>query len=127
LFDAPPTTTEQVLHPEAYAAGEGPIDVGRPQPRQDDAEIISEGLLGELTFDLWFGDRAGDGWGGDRYVSWRAPSLDDGRTTCTAVNVVGDTPADTAELLDAAKAWAREREGRSAASIGGIVTMLGCS
>lgn len=117
-FANPPRTSEQVLHPELYAAGHQLIEVA-PPPAEGD--IIDEGLVGELAFDLWFSDQAGDGWGGDYYVSWRTDS-----GACTRIDVVGDTELDTDELFDAADLWAREAQGRSVERVDGLVRITGC-
>ncbi|MEX2660013.1 MAG: hypothetical protein WD232_09970, partial [Acidimicrobiales bacterium] len=45
-FDEPPTTSEQVIDPERYLAGEGPLPV--PAPPADGA-VIDEGSYGQLT------------------------------------------------------------------------------
>ena len=67
--------------------------------------IIDEGVIGELVFDLWFGNRVGDGWNGDRYVSFEQ----DGRT-CTVINVAADTDDDLDEIFDAAADWVGDAE-----------------
>lgn len=118
LFDNPPITTEQVLHPERFRAGEGPIEVPIPDAQ---GEVISEGMIGALAIDLWLGQQAGDGWGGDAYVAWS-----EGGATCTAATIVGDTPQDTNEVLEAARRWAAGTVGRSAQLVDGVVGLLGC-
>ncbi len=97
LFDAPPTTTEQVFDVEAYLDEEPAafVDILEPPTTPFDT-----GVLGELTFRLWFGDDVAAGWGGDRYHSWR-----EGDTTCTMVSVTGDTETDTEEFLAAFDDW----------------------
>ncbi len=95
LFADPPVTTEQVLRPEAYTAREQPIEVPVPA-LPDDAvgDPVDEGTIGALALGLWLGTDAGDGWGGDAYRTWRT---EDG--VCTAVDLVGDTDDDTADIL----------------------------
>ncbi len=100
LFDDPPTTTEQVLDVDAYRNREAAIAVVTPTP---DGAVIDEGVLGRLTFDLWFGPDVGAGWGGDAYVAWHK-----GTATCTAFTVTGDDRADTTDYLGALESWARE-------------------
>ncbi len=122
LFADPPVTTEQVLHPEAYAAREAPADV--PAPEVGDGAVgepIDQGTIGELALDLWLGQDAGDGWGGDAYVTWRT---EDG--VCSAVNLIGDTDDDTDDILAAGRSWADEARGRSAQRVAGVVRLLGC-
>jgi hypothetical protein len=79
-FGAPPTSTEQVLHPEKYRAGEAPVDVDLP----DLAAALGDGwapqpedVLGEFLLKTWLAAlgridaaSAAAGWGGDRYRVW---------------------------------------------------------
>jgi hypothetical protein len=98
----PPTTSEQALHPEQFLNGDAAPTV--PEPRAAGA-VVDRGVVGELVFDLWFGDRVGDGWNGDRYISFEA----DGKT-CTVVHVAADTDEDLDEIFDAAADWVGEAE-----------------
>ena len=105
----PPTTSEQLLHPEAFLAGapalEGPVP-------EADGEVIDEGVVGELVLLLILnesgtsGQRAAAGWGGDRYVAWR-----DGDDTCVRMSFVMDTARDSAELGQALDRLADARDG----------------
>ncbi len=112
-FGVPPTTTEQILHPARYLAGEGPKPVAPPEA---DGKVIDQGVLGELylrlilleTLDLDAARKAADGWGGDRVVVWAQ-----GAQTCIRDNVVMDTPTDKAELLSALRRWAVRHPGAS--------------
>ncbi len=121
LFDEPPTTTEQVLHVEAYLAGEGAATVTDFTPPVAE---FDRGVLGEVTFNLWLGADIGDGWGGDEYVSWRTAD-----SVCTALSVVGDSAADTEEFRGALDAWANQAPGGSARSVDvvdGVVVATAC-
>ena len=98
LFANPPDSTEQVLHPEKFAAREAPVKVTIPA---DLAERLGTGwkvslqdTLGEFQLEILLreggasGTRvAADGWGGDRVALVEGP---DG-----AVGVVVDTTWDT--------------------------------
>ncbi len=97
-LETPPSTSEEVLHPRTDRRLEPEIEVVAPPA---DGEVIDEGRLGELTIRLWLGRLAGEGWGGDRFVTWTA----DGRD-CIAVDLIGDNDGETAELDAAADAWA---------------------
>ncbi len=44
-FSAPPVSSEQILHPEKFATGEGPRPVERPPA---DSAVKAEGVLGEV-------------------------------------------------------------------------------
>src|SRR5205814_1136238 len=79
-FTNPPTTTEQLLHPQKFLAGEGAKPVTPPPA---DGKTIDTGVLGEFGLDVVLeqgiadgtlsGDdvqRAAAGWGGDQYVAW---------------------------------------------------------
>ena len=112
VFAEPPSTTEQVLHPDAdLADGERPRAVAKPKA---DDDIIDEGVFGELLLVLLFSRfldsddaiAAAQGWGGDSYVAWR-----DGDGACVRVNVVMDTAADARALRDALRDVARARDG----------------
>jgi len=77
-YDQPPASTEQVLHPEAYIAGERPAEV----PDPDVASMMGSGwtpvessTVGEAMLGIWLGamgvsqpdaEVAAAGWGGDR-------------------------------------------------------------
>ena len=110
-FVDPPTTTEAVLHPERFLAGEQPKPVPDPEPG---GEPVDGGVLGELVLRLVLQSsidrpgaaRAADGWGGDRYVAWF-----EGERLCVRAAVVMDTPADRNELVAALRRWADRHPG----------------
>lgn len=105
-FAEPPTTSEQVLDPSVYLAGEGRVAVAPPEVP---GEVVDEGVVGRflllviLASELGRGeaDSAVEGWGGDWAVLWR-----DGDRTCVTLTVVGDTPADTDGIRADLEAWA---------------------
>lgn len=75
LFRHEPASTEQVLHPERFFAGELPETIPLPAlPTLEAAgfTVLDEDTLGELEMSIFLGrgrDRdanAGEGWGGDR-------------------------------------------------------------
>ena len=82
-----PTSMEQVLHPERYWSGHGPLEVSVPPHPELDAlgyERVQEDTLGELEIAVYLardhgGERhpAAEGWGGDRIALYthadRAP------------------------------------------------------
>jgi hypothetical protein len=79
-FRAPPSSTEQVLHPEKYVAGELPIPVRAPAVPAG-FRAVTSGRLGELgtrallEICLPYGEAraAAEGWGGDAYTIVEAP------------------------------------------------------
>ena len=74
VYERPPHTTEQILHPNKYLAGEGAIPVDLP-PLPPGYRAVEEGTLGELVTGQVLatcvgeaqGMEAARGWGGDRY------------------------------------------------------------
>ena len=118
-YAEPPTTTEQLLHPERFLAGEAGDVVETPKA---DGEEIDQGVIGELVLLLILnstgrsGEVAAEGWGGDRYIAWR-----DGDDTCVRINIAMDSPQDDAELRQALDRLARGREGVTVSGRGPFV------
>ena len=128
-FTAPPITSEQILDPSKYLAGEGPVDVTPPTPEgaASNVGVLGELLLREMLFEsLSSGaevDRAVTGWGGDRYVTWKDAS----GAPCLRDTFVGDTPTDTSELVDAMTTWADDHNGTVDRSESGPATLTVCA
>ncbi|MDP8958572.1 MAG: hypothetical protein M3N51_05070 [Actinomycetota bacterium] len=98
-----PVSTEQVLHPELYLEGEGPLEVELGETELPGYEVAEESVWGELGFQVMLADvletgpaaPAAAGWGGDRYrVLW------DGEEVAMAIRYRGDTEDDAVELHD---------------------------
>ena len=115
-FKNPPKTSEHLLHPDKFLAGEPAAAV--PEPPAN-GTVIDKGVFGEFGFlqqlqdVLTEGDelrRAAAGWGGDRYVAW---DEDGGKRTCVRVDVVMDTPQDAHELRNALQRWVNEHDDAS--------------
>ncbi len=112
-FRKPPTTTEQVMHPDKFLAGEAPKPVADPAA---DAATIDKGVMGELLLKLVLATvlpaataaRTAAGWGGDRYVAWTQ-----GEQTCIRVAYVMDTAADLQELRSGLTQWASRQKAAS--------------
>ena len=108
LYANPPTTTEQVLHPERYLAGEQAVDVRVPEALGTAAwtaastTTVGEFDVVELLWSLGSGraTAAGAGWGGGRARLWRR-----GEDTATSLALEFDTPADAAEACAALADW----------------------
>ena len=117
-FQAPPSTSEQVLHPERFLAGEGAKPV--PAPGTEGA-VVRQGSLGQLTLSLMlaevlepgYAEGAADGWGGDRFVAWQ-----NGANTCVRLVVDMDNPEENSELGDALADWALDRPGATVEGTG---------
>ncbi len=118
-FENPPQSSEQVLHPGQYLSEAA--DTLPPFPSAD-GDIIDQGVLGELSFRHWLGQRVGEGWGGDHYVTWL-----DGAKACTRVEVQADDAKDLEEFSRAAADWASEAPDRSVEDLDGLVRMTGCA
>jgi hypothetical protein len=114
-FAQPPRTAEQLLHPVDFVAGEGALDV--PRPEADRRAVVTE-TLGEFGLQVLLDgvvsdeeiERATSGWGGDRYVVWA-----DGSRNCVRLHAMMDTAADAEELAAALGTWAA----RSGATVEG--------
>ncbi|MFH1475854.1 MAG: hypothetical protein ABIG85_08360, partial [Chloroflexota bacterium] len=107
-----PDSTEQVLHPEKYAAGEEPVEV--PLDAAALAKAMGAGwvgtpedTMGEFQLSVWLRENgvkalaAGDaaaGWGGDRLAYLRGP---DG-AYALALATTWDTSNDAREFYEAA-------------------------
>jgi hypothetical protein len=132
-FADPPRTSEQVIEPSAYGEGEARVEVPAPEPP---GEVVDEGVVGQLLILLLLADEIGnnaartaaEGWGGDRYATWR-----DGARWCASVAVVGDDAGETAELRAAFGDWAAGQaeagvEATVAARAGdGAITVESCA
>ncbi|MEZ5408968.1 MAG: hypothetical protein R2761_13135 [Acidimicrobiales bacterium] len=121
---SPPATSEEILHPGLSRATDPVVTVPRPPAG---GTAVDDGRLGELLVDQWLGSTAGDGWGGDRYVTWR-----DGSRSCVAVDLAADTPDDLAQMQTAAQSWAAEaaadRSATTATADGrSVVRATGCA
>lgn len=112
-FGKPPASTEQILHPAKYAAGEAPVAVSLPKDLATRLgagwKVGLEDTLGEFSLKVWLANAAGGkgastataasaGWGGDRMMLLDGPN----GATAVAVSSTWDTPADAAEFAIAA-------------------------
>ncbi len=78
-YAKPPTSTEQIMHPERYLAGDEPYQITlTAPPALRDHVIAHETVWGELSFDLFLrthgvdpatAAQAAEGWGGDRVIT----------------------------------------------------------
>jgi hypothetical protein len=104
MYARPPRSTEQVLHPEKYLAGEEPRPVADPRPPHG-YKLAVAGTLGELDtrillqrcLDPAVAERAAAGWAGDRYAVFVGPE----RRLATAWISAWDTEQDADEAEQA--------------------------
>ncbi len=103
--DDAPVSTEQIMHPRKYEAGERPVQVRLARYRSElpqGARRVARGDLGEFDTAQFLHDangrerseEAAEGWGGSTFELWRLPGGGD-------VLVMGwawDTPRDAAEF-----------------------------
>ncbi len=109
-YAAPPTSTENILHPERYEAGETIRPVAPLGLSVDGYTTHEESTFGELGFRLLLMDtvspgvltQAVDGWGGDAYQV-----INDNDDVAFAVAYRGDSEDDAIELAQALVEHAR--------------------
>lgn len=114
-YREPPTSTEHILHPQTYRAGESAAPPAVPDvATRAGCTPLRRGTMGEFdtrqVLDLHLGTRdavpASAGWAGDAYVFVRCGP---------AIGLVdrwrGDTPGDARELAQAVSTWARRWSG----------------
>ena len=127
-FASPPDTSEHLLHPDRFVAGERSVAVEHPEPPAG-REVIDEGVFGELGLILVLSkvlpqtvaNQAAAGWGGDWYVAW-----DEGKRTCVRTTMVMDSPQDTSQLRSALERWADRHDDVEIDGAAGPVTFTAC-
>ena len=105
-FDRPPTTTEQVLHPQRYVELQLATALAVDTVALDGYETTEEGSWGErgwrILLDHHLGSstsaQAADGWGGDHYqILWSEEASE----VAFVVTYIGDSFGDASELAGA--------------------------
>ncbi len=121
VWENPPQSTEQILHPQKYVAGEPPIAVTVPDmvarlgPDWRELEENTQGeldwqILVEQYVDAPTGAEAAAGWGGDRFRLLRRDA--DG-ALIFAARTAWDTETDARQFFQAMQQVARRRHGAS--------------
>lgn len=122
-YQNPPATTEQILHPEKYLAGEEAVSVdARPLDAAlgEGWRLLDSDSLGELKTAMVLGhgvaaisqldpltaEAAAAGWGGDRYQVYYRGSTN---ATVLVAHWVWDTPDDAAEFAEAMQVYLHSR------------------
>ncbi len=120
-YRALPVSSEQILHPEKYLAGEKPLPVAiQSQPPDAGWERLIDRRLGEFYLRAFLQTQltaraartAAAGWGGDRFHLYYQPETDQ---RAWALKLAWDTPQDAAEFVDVIRQFAAARfaEGES--------------
>ncbi len=121
VWEDPPQSTEQVLHPQKYTAGEQPIPITVPDLAArlgPDWRELEENTQGELDWQILVeqyvdaptGAEAAAGWGGDRFRLLRRDA--DG-ALIFAGRTAWDTDTDARQFFQAMQQVARRRHGPS--------------
>jgi hypothetical protein len=102
-----PTTTEQILHPEKYLAGEGGVSVhgGDLSWGVDSWTLLYDTTLGEFYLRQYLrgimpsnqAARVAAGWGGDHFRLWQN---DETGELAWSLYIAWDTPEDEAEFAE---------------------------
>jgi hypothetical protein len=111
-FARPPRSTEQILHPECYAADELPVPIEARAPAAlPGFAIVHTTVWGELGFDLWLRSHGVDergaadaaaGWGGDRVIVLARPGERRAARATGIARSEWDSEADAIEAAEAA-------------------------
>lgn len=121
-YASPPISTEQIIHPDRYRAGDAPQLV-LLSPLTDTLGVgwrqVDEDIAGEFFLQFYLAQQipideaedAAEGWGGDRFAVHHRES--DGALVM-ALHLVWDTPADAEAFVDAYVAYADGRFGHQA-------------
>jgi hypothetical protein len=113
VFQKPPVSTQQILHPELYFRGVTPLPVTLPDLTPNlpggwkslDSNIMGEFGLQEILKQFLTAERAADLaplWAGDRYTIYEKKSKKDGKDTLDDLlvyRIKATNPADAARLF----------------------------
>ncbi len=118
-FSDPPQSTEHILHPERFLAGEPPQIVSLPPltgTLGNDWVWIDENVLGEFTLTLYLEQQLGggrgaapaEGWGGDRYAVYANQETG---AIVMVMQTTWDTRSEADEFMDAFLGFGKARFG----------------
>lgn len=76
IYEHPPASSTQILHPEKYLAHEEPVAINWPDTTALGQKPVADNVVGEIGTRILFGDcvdapsaeHAANGWRGDRYL-----------------------------------------------------------
>jgi hypothetical protein len=108
-FKQPPTTEEHLFDPFTFLDSQPPRSVQAQKLAQGERRIDA-GDFGAVTWYVFLALRldphlamaAADGWGGDSFVAFERE-----KKSCIRANFIGDTPADSDEMVAALDAWVK--------------------
>lgn len=120
----PPASSEQIIHPDRYLAGDAPIDVSVTSGLEslgDGWQLMFERTLGEFYLRQYLGtqlgrgvlDAAATGWGGDRFQLYYNDANDE---RAWILHLVLDTPEDADEFTTTFGQFATLRSGGTVAN-----------
>jgi hypothetical protein len=129
-FQSPPTSTEQILHPEKYPA-EKPVTVNVPDFGRKlgtgwkdlEFEDVGEGwfrLMLELRIPASSADGAAAGWSGAQYRAW----TDGDDHTAVVMDTAWDTERDASEFAQTMDNWLGDEPGTVLPASGKTVRVL---
>ena len=122
-FDNPPVSTEQILHPQKYMAGEMPLTVELADAASvlgDSWSLAETGTLGEFYLSEYLNvqlegasaQAAAAGWGGDTYRIYEDAGAEN--ALAFALRLEWDSSAERAEFAQAQREYAATRFAASA-------------
>ena len=118
-YDSLPASTEQIIHPEKYDAGEEPIEASVPDVTAalgEGWDALDRNVMGELFLRSFFESNldpetaaaAAAGWGGDEFLLLETPRGQD----ALVLYSVWDTEEDAIEFADTFMAYGEAMSGR---------------
>lgn len=122
-YRRPPTSTEQILHPEAYVTAERATVPLLPTVDATGCRTVRSGTLGEFDMGALLEQHApgaasaADGWNGDAYTVLRC-----GTRLGLVQRWEAESPADAGQLADALSRWSRGWSGGSGPGADGRFT-----
>ncbi|HKS81800.1 MAG TPA: hypothetical protein VJR23_09875 [Candidatus Acidoferrales bacterium] len=107
IFENPPVSTQQILHPDLYLKGVNPREVKFPAWKgvvPDDWNLLEENVLGEFGFgevlkqflDEQIADSVSPSWAGDRYALFEESKT---KNTALIMRLELDSPEDAAHFF----------------------------
>ncbi|MDQ7024338.1 MAG: hypothetical protein Q9P01_05380 [Anaerolineae bacterium] len=130
LYEFLPQSSEHILHPEAYLAGDQPQIIDLPANAPDGYELALSGTLGEFYLRQWLGTQlsnersindAAAGWGGDTFNIYRNSTGE----LAWELRISWDSVEDAEEFSAALQAFIEGRLPDSTATMGDVRCVTG--